>query len=90
MTPPVRRVADIRYGEVVGYRPLELDLYLPEGSEVPVVVYVHGGGWQRGSRRDPPPLLEADFYDQIACPRHRASGWPRCSAGPGRPSSWTW
>ena len=66
MTPPVRRVADIRYGEVLGYRPLELDLYLPEGSEVPVVVYVHGGGWQRGSRRDPPPLLEADFYDQIA------------------------
>ena len=30
------------------------------------MVYVHGGGWQRGSRRDPPPLLGADFYDQIA------------------------
>ena len=67
MTPPVRRLADIRYGVVVGYRPLELDLYLPEaGRPVPVVVYVHGGGWQRGSRRDPPPLLDADFYDQIA------------------------
>jgi acetyl esterase/lipase len=51
---------------VLGYRPLELDLYVPQGSEVPVVVYVHGGGWQRGSRRDPPPLLAADFYDQIA------------------------
>jgi acetyl esterase/lipase len=73
MTPPVRRVADIRYGEVLGFRPLELDLYLPPGLEgprfedaLPVVVYVHGGGWQRGSRRDPPPLLAADFYDQIA------------------------
>jgi acetyl esterase/lipase len=67
MTPPVRRLADIRYGVVVGYRPLELDLYLPEAVRpVPVVVYVHGGGWQRGSRRDPPPLLDADFYDQIA------------------------
>jgi acetyl esterase/lipase len=68
MTAPVRRVPDIRYGEVLGYRPLELDLYLPLGLEgpVPVVVYVHGGGWQRGSRRDPPPLLDADFYDQIA------------------------
>ena len=33
---------------------------------MPVVVYVHGGGWQRGSRRDPPPLLDVDFYDQIA------------------------
>jgi acetyl esterase/lipase len=70
MTPTVRRVADIRYGEVLGFRPLELDLYLPPGPEadgpLPVVVYVHGGGWQRGSRRDPPPLIAADFYDQIA------------------------
>ena len=68
MTPTVRRVPDIRYGEVLGFRPLELDLYVPLGLEgpVPVVVYVHGGGWQRGSRRDPPPLLDADFYDQIA------------------------
>jgi len=66
VTWTIRRVPDIRYGEVLGYRPLELDLYVPAGSEVPVVVYVHGGGWQRGSRRDPPPLLAADFYDQIA------------------------
>lgn len=64
----MRFLPDIRYGEVLGYRPLELDLYLPVGVEAPapVVVYVHGGGWQRGSRRDPPPLLDADFYDQIA------------------------
>ena len=67
MTRTIRRVPDVRYGEVLGYRPLELDLYLPEADgPVPVVVYVHGGGWQRGSRRDPPPLLEADFYDRIA------------------------
>jgi acetyl esterase/lipase len=60
-------VPDIRYGEVLGFRPLELDLHLPEADgPLPGVVYVHGGGWQRGSRRDPPPLLEADFYDQIA------------------------
>jgi acetyl esterase/lipase len=68
MTATVRRVPDIRYGEVLGFRPLELDLYLPPGLDgpAPVVAYVHGGGWQRGSRRDPPPLLDADFYDQIA------------------------
>jgi acetyl esterase/lipase len=68
MTATVRRVPDIRYGEVLGFRPLELDLYLPPDLDgpAPVVVYVHGGGWQRGSRRDPPPLLDADFYDQIA------------------------
>jgi acetyl esterase/lipase len=67
MTPKIRRIFDIRYGAVIGYRPLELDLYLPSSDgPTPVVVYVHGGGWQRGSRRDPPPLLDADFYDQIA------------------------
>jgi acetyl esterase/lipase len=67
MTPKVRRVPDIRYSELLGHRPLELDLYLPEGvGPWPVIVYVHGGGWQRGSRRDPPPLLDADFYDGIA------------------------
>jgi acetyl esterase/lipase len=67
MTPAIRRVPDIRYAEVPGFRPLELDLYLPPVSgPLPVVVYVHGGGWQRGTRRDPPPLIAADFYDQIA------------------------
>jgi acetyl esterase/lipase len=67
MTPKARRVPDIPYGDVLGYRPLELDLYLPPADgPLPVVVYVHGGGWQRGTRRDPPPLIAADFYDQIA------------------------
>jgi acetyl esterase/lipase len=68
VTRTIRRVLDVRYGEVLGFRPLELDLYVPLGLEgpVPVVVYVHGGGWQRGSRREPPPLLGPDFYDQIA------------------------
>jgi acetyl esterase/lipase len=67
MTATVRRVPDIRYGEVLGYRPLELDLFLPVvDGPLPVVVYVHGGGWQRGTRREPPPLIDADFYDQIA------------------------
>ena len=67
MTPHVRRVPDIRYGEVPGYRPLELDLYLM-GSDglLPVIVYVHGGGWRRGSRREPLPVLGADFYDTLA------------------------
>ena len=32
MTPAVRRVPDVVYGEVPGYRPLELDLYLPPGD----------------------------------------------------------
>jgi acetyl esterase/lipase len=67
MTAAVRRVPDIVYGEVPGYRPLELDLYLPgDGGPAPVIVYVHGGGWRRGSRRHPLPVLGPGFYDDLA------------------------
>jgi acetyl esterase/lipase len=67
MTTPVRRVPDVVYGDVLGYRPLELDLYLPEAAtSVPVIVHVHGGGWRRGTRREPLPALGRDFYDRLA------------------------
>ncbi len=41
---------DIEYAQIPGFRPLELDLYLPDPvarsspDPVPVVVHVHGGG----------------------------------------------
>ncbi len=67
MSGPVLRVPGLVYGEVLGYRPLELDLYLPQaGGPVPVVVHVHGGGLRRGSRREPLPVLGAGFYDTLA------------------------
>ncbi|MWA05179.1 alpha/beta hydrolase fold domain-containing protein [Actinomadura sp. LD22] len=42
----------VEYAVEVGYRPLELDLYLPSADGAPVVLFVHGGGWQRGTRRE--------------------------------------
>jgi acetyl esterase/lipase len=53
---------------VPGFRPLELDLYLPPAaaSPPPVIVHVHGGGWRRGSRRHPLPRVGADFYGRLA------------------------
>ncbi len=48
---------DIVFDTVPGYRPLALDLYLGDGlGDAPeaVCVYLHGGGWRRGSRRDGP------------------------------------
>ena len=40
----------------VGDRSLKLDLYLPEGAKEapPLLVYVHGGAWRRGSRANMP------------------------------------
>jgi acetyl esterase/lipase len=65
----VRRFDDVEYAVIPGFRPLELDLYLPADTgsaagavDVPVIVHVHGGGWRRGSRRHPLPRLGEDFY----------------------------
>lgn len=67
MNLDVRHIPDLVYGEVPGFRPLELDLYLPgDGGPAPVIVHVHGGGWRRGSRRHTLPALGPDFYQRLA------------------------
>jgi acetyl esterase/lipase len=44
---------DIVYSTVPGYRPMLLDLYRPEGKEPrPLVIFVHGGSWTTGSKRE--------------------------------------
>lgn len=52
----VNSLADVVYAVHAGYRPLILDLYLPPGAGTngaahPLVVMVHGGGWQGGHTR---------------------------------------
>ena len=51
-----RTYTGLTYGFVRGYRPLVLDLHVPENAEgpVPVVVWIHGGGWMEGDRRQVP------------------------------------
>lgn len=78
----VRRA--VPYAVRPGYRPLLLDLYLPEVAGAPVVLFVHGGGWRVGDRavfcptwRDwsPQPfarLVEAGFA--VASVDYRLSG----------------
>lgn len=45
--------SDIVVGQTPGFRSLAADLYLGRAPEA-VCVYLHGGGWRRGTRRDGP------------------------------------
>ena len=48
----VRVIEDIEYGVADGVS-LRLDLYLPAGDEKhPLIVFIHGGSWSGGDKRD--------------------------------------
>jgi acetyl esterase/lipase len=63
LAPPARggglvtwRAAE--YAVVPGYRPLLLDVVRPDSAgDVPLVVFVHGGGWRTGSRSGMGPMF---------------------------------
>jgi acetyl esterase/lipase len=52
----------VPFAALPGARPLELDLWLPPGGEgpVPVVVFLHGGGWRLGGRHTAGPAFAGD------------------------------
>ena len=57
---------DVVFAELPGFRALTLDLRLPEASGAPLVVFVHGGGFGRGSRRVFVPTMPGDAaFDRI-------------------------
>jgi len=43
-----KQVSNITYGE----KGQKLDLYAPKGTNIPVILYVHGGGWARGNKEN--------------------------------------
>ena len=55
--PGVKALRDLAYIEG-GHERQKLDLYLPEkaAGPLPVIIWVHGGGWQAGSKDGCPPL----------------------------------
>jgi len=72
---------DIEYARPNGYS-LRLDLYLPEPSSekaVPVVVWVHGGGWKNGSKEKPKAAWMADAGFAVVSISYRLTDvaqWP--------------
>jgi acetyl esterase/lipase len=60
-------VRDVAYGSVIGFRPLLLDLRLPDvAGDAPVILFVHGGGWRQGSKAVLcPTISEAESFDRI-------------------------
>ncbi|MCX5414634.1 alpha/beta hydrolase [Streptomyces sp. NBC_00059] len=84
--PGVELLRGAVYAVPDGSRPLELDLWRPAGADgpVPVIVFVHGGGWRTGRRDDMGPrfrtwrpgpfarLVQAGFA--VACVDYRLSG----------------
>jgi acetyl esterase/lipase len=56
--------ADIQYATTATGEPLRLDLYTPEsGAGAPLIVWVHGGGWENGNKSAMPlgPIIERGF-----------------------------
>jgi acetyl esterase/lipase len=67
---------DVVYGRV-GATPLLLDLYRPHGespSLLPLVVYLHGGGWYTGDKSRPPLRDMARRGVAVASVDYRLSG----------------
>ena len=55
----------VTVARIPGYRPLRLDLRRPAtGGAVPVVAWIHGGGW-RGGGRDRHVFAAAGFHDRV-------------------------
>ncbi|MFB3890807.1 MAG: alpha/beta hydrolase fold domain-containing protein [Phycisphaerae bacterium] len=56
----IRPFRDVQYAKI-GDKPLLLDVYVPEAAvrykvNLPLVVWIHGGGWMSGSKADCPAL----------------------------------
>ena len=78
LPPGVVAHRDLTYA-AAGNRELHLDLYVPEtkpAKPLPLVVWIHGGGWRRGSKeglRRPRPILDHGGYI-LASVEYRLSG----------------
>ena len=68
-----RTVKDVEFAVVDGHR-LALDLYLPAAADPPLVVYIHGGGWVGGSKKNVPVKFLLDEGYAVASISYRLTG----------------
>ncbi|HEY3897764.1 MAG TPA: alpha/beta hydrolase [Chthoniobacter sp.] len=67
-----RVLHDLSYVEN-GHRQQKLDLYLPAQPKGPLLVWIHGGGWQAGSKDKPPGLATVKNGVAVASIEYRFS-----------------
>src|SRR6478735_6341186 len=50
---------EVTYARAIGFRPLKMDMWLPReaAGPTPLVLWVHGGAFQLGDRRELPPTF---------------------------------
>lgn len=76
---PVRVLKNLeysRYSSETGTTPILLDLYLPQtrsSRPLPVLIYIHGGGWLENSKESCPGKIVARRGYALACINYRYS-----------------
>jgi acetyl esterase/lipase len=81
-------ILEIDLAQAVGFRPLSLDVRTPGAAGAPLIVFLHGGGWLRGSRKVfTPGISDAQSFDRmvaagfaVASCEYRLSGEARFPA----------
>ena len=76
----IKKIANVEFAKE-GDKSLQLDLYLPKNSneKVPVIMWVHGGGWLKGSRTKAKGLWLVEHGYAIASISYRLTTeaiWP--------------